>query len=49
MNNLKRIFIIADHGLALVYFLQTGIQELLFRSGVDVVLFTEDSTGRSGS
>ena len=43
MNNLKRIFIIADHGLALVYFLQTGIQELLFRSGVEVVLFTDDA------
>jgi len=38
----KRVFVIADHGLALVYFLQTGIQEMFYESGIEVVLFTDD-------
>ena len=40
--NKKRAFIIADHGLSLVYFLQTGVQALLHERGVEVVLFTDD-------
>ena len=39
----KRAFIIADHGLSLVYFLQTGVQGILHERGVEVVLFTDDN------
>jgi hypothetical protein len=38
----KRAFIIADHGLSLVYFLQTKVHEVLQRHGIEVVLFTDD-------
>lgn len=38
----KRAFIIADHGLSLVYFLQTEVHEVLHEHGIDVVLFTDD-------
>lgn len=37
------IFISADHGLAIVYFLQTGIAARLIEGGAQVVLLTEDS------
>ena len=36
------IFIVADHGLALVYFLQTDVIPTLLAGGVDVVLLTDD-------
>lgn len=38
----KRAFIIADHGLSLVYFLQTEVHKVLHEHGIDVVLFTDD-------
>jgi hypothetical protein len=38
----KRIFIIADHGLALIYFLQSDIVSTFLNAGVEVVLFTDD-------
>ncbi len=38
----KRIFISADHGLAVVYFLQTDVLPTLLAGGVDVVLLTDD-------
>ncbi|NMB89112.1 MAG: hypothetical protein GYA17_12200, partial [Chloroflexi bacterium] len=38
----KRIFISADHGLAIVYFLQTDILPALLDAGVEVVLLTDD-------
>jgi CDP-glycerol glycerophosphotransferase (TagB/SpsB family) len=38
----KRIFIIADHGLALIYFLQSDVIPTLLRAGVEVVFFTDD-------
>jgi hypothetical protein len=38
----KKIFIIADHGLALIYFLQSDIISTLLEGGVEVVLFTND-------
>lgn len=38
----KRAFIIADHGLSLVYFLQTEVHKVLHGHGIDVVLFTDD-------
>lgn len=37
-----RIFICADHGLAIVYFLQSDVVPTLIRSGVEVVLLTDD-------
>jgi len=38
----KRIFISADHGLAIVYFLQTDVLPTLLSAGVEVVLLTDD-------
>jgi hypothetical protein len=38
----KRVFIIADHGLAIVYFLQSDILSTLLNAGVEVVLFSDD-------
>jgi hypothetical protein len=38
----KRIFIIADHGLALIYFLQSDVVPTLLKAGVEVVLLTDD-------
>jgi hypothetical protein len=39
----KRIFISADHGLAVVYFLQSDVVPTLLESGVEVVLLTDDA------
>lgn len=38
----KRIFISADHGLAVVYFLQSDVVPTLLQNGVEVVLLTDD-------
>ncbi len=38
----KRIFISADHGLAIVYFLQSDVVPNLLKAGVEVVLLTDD-------
>jgi len=38
----ERIFIIADHGLALIYFLQSDVIPTLLKAGVEVVFFTDD-------
>jgi hypothetical protein len=38
----KRIFISADHGLAVVYFLQSDVLPTLLGAGVEVVLLTDD-------
>jgi hypothetical protein len=38
----KRIFIIADHGLALIYFLQSDIVPTLLKAGKEVIVFTDD-------
>lgn len=38
----KRIFISADHGLAIVYFLQSDVLPTLLEAGVEVVLLTDD-------
>ena len=37
-----RIFISADHGLAIVYFLQSAVINTLIEAGVEVVLLTDD-------
>ena len=38
----KRVFISADHGLAVVYFLQSDVLQTLLSAGVEVVLLTDD-------
>jgi len=38
----KRVLISADHGLAIVYFLQTEVVPRLLQAGVEVKLLTED-------
>lgn len=39
----KKIFICADHGLAIVYFLQSDIVQCVLEAGVEVVLLTDDA------
>jgi hypothetical protein len=39
----KRIFISADHGLAIVYFLQSDVVPSLLEAGIEVVLLTDDA------
>ncbi len=38
----KSVFISADHGLAIVYFLQTDVVSTLLDSGIQVILLTDD-------
>jgi len=38
----KRIFICADHGLAIVYFLQTEVVPSLLKKGVEVIVLTDE-------
>ena len=38
----RRVFIIADHGLSVIYFLQSEVVSTLLKAGVDVILFTDD-------
>ena len=40
----KRIFISADHGMAIIYFLQSDVVKTLLAAGVEVVLLTDDET-----
>ena len=42
MDKQKTIFISADHGLAIIYFLQSDVVKTLLNSGVRVVLLTDD-------
>ncbi|MBN2257952.1 MAG: hypothetical protein JW704_09025 [Anaerolineaceae bacterium] len=39
----KRIWISADHGMAVIYFLQSGLISTLLEAGVEVVILTDDS------
>ncbi|MCL4259255.1 MAG: hypothetical protein KJZ52_01395, partial [Anaerolineales bacterium] len=41
---MKRIFISADHGMAIIYFLQSDVVSTLLNAGVEVVLLTDDDT-----
>lgn len=41
---MKRIFISADHGMAIIYFLQSDVVPALLDAGVQVVLLTDDET-----
>ena len=40
----KRIFISADHGMAIIYFLQSDVVPTLLDAGVEVVVLTDDET-----
>jgi hypothetical protein len=40
----KRVFISADHGLAVFYFLQSEVVSTLLEAGVEVVVLTEDNS-----
>ena len=39
----KRIFICADHGLAVIYFLQSDLVPTLLDSGAKIVILTDDA------
>jgi len=39
----KKIFISADHGLSLIYFLQSDVVPALLEQNIDVVMLTEDA------
>ena len=39
----KRIFISADHGMAIIYFLQSDVVPTLLAAGVEVVLLTDEA------
>ena len=41
-NHPKRVFISADHGLAVFYFLQSDVVDTLLQAGLEVVILTED-------
>src|ERR1044071_9593448 len=38
----RKIFISADHGMAIIYFLQSDVVPKLLEAGVEVVLLTDD-------
>ncbi|HSL27700.1 MAG TPA: CDP-glycerol glycerophosphotransferase family protein [Anaerolineales bacterium] len=40
----KKIFISADHGMAIIYFLQSDLVPTLLDAGVEVVVLTDDET-----
>src|SRR5687768_10868978 len=40
----KKIFISADHGMAIIYFLQSDIVPTLLAAGVEIVVLTDDET-----
>jgi CDP-glycerol glycerophosphotransferase (TagB/SpsB family) len=40
----KRIFISADHGMAIIYFLQSDVVSTLLDAGIEVIVLTDDET-----
>jgi len=40
----KKIFISADHGMAIIYFLQSDVVPTLLDAGVEIVVLTDDET-----
>ena len=38
----QRIFVAADHGLALTYFLQSDVISIILNAGVDAIMLVED-------
>jgi len=47
MSQPKRIFISADHGLAVVYFLQSDLVATLLDAGIEIILFTDEALQES--
>lgn len=43
-SNSQRVFISADHGTAIVYFLQSDVVPSLLDAGVEVIVLTDDET-----
>ena len=41
---MKRIFISADHGMAVIYFLQSDVIPTLLDADVEVIILTDDET-----
>src|SRR5688572_8099972 len=44
LNMSKKIFISADHGMAIIYFLQSDVVPTLLDAGVEIVILTDDET-----
>jgi hypothetical protein len=44
MQSSKKVFISADHGMAIIYFLQSDVVPTLLEAGVEVVVLTDDET-----
>jgi hypothetical protein len=44
MQSSKKVFISADHGMAIIYFLQSDVVPTLLEAGVEVVVLTDDDT-----
>ena len=40
----KKIFISADHGMAIIYFLQSHVVPTLLAAGVEIIVLTDDET-----
>ena len=40
----KRIFISADHGMAIIYFLQSDVLPTLLEAGIEILVLTDDET-----
>src|SRR5215210_2892507 len=40
----KKIFISADHGMTIIYFLQSDVVPTLLDAGVEIVVLTDDDT-----
>src|SRR5512134_3873001 len=40
----KKIFISADHGMAIIYFLQSDVVPMLLDAGINIVVLTDDET-----
>ncbi len=40
----RRIFISADHGMAIIYFLQSDVIPTLLAGGVEIIVLTDDET-----
>src|SRR5512144_3122260 len=40
----KNVFISADHGMAIIYFLQSDVVPTLLAAGVEIVVLTDDET-----
>lgn len=41
---MKKIFISADHGMAIIYFLQSDVLATLLDAGIEIVVLTDDET-----